>query len=258
MCCFTRPVELVERTRIYARAQGERELVVYEARLAAVGDLAMVLPLPVAEGAGQDAVSFVDLRSSPAFFRALEYAFRTEELSAQASRQPPTKGLLPVQQVGAFEASFVPTARDFDRLDPRFSLPSAFWSSVPAVRGFGFVVFKLRGEVASPGFTDRLLGRVPRAVAKDLHPMAFWFPRRDRERLFFPTLHVHDGAMHADASFDHVLYAQGGPSVPGWETSRFGFRDGMSGSGRELVLDGPGQRSTLVGRLPNRDTWIAG
>jgi hypothetical protein len=34
---------------------------------------------------------------------------------------------LEVIQVGDFEASFVPTVKDFSRLDERFRLPSAVW-----------------------------------------------------------------------------------------------------------------------------------
>jgi len=242
MCCFTRPVERVEQTRIFARAEGALQLVVYEMKLRVSEDVAMVLPVPTAHGSGQGAIDFVDLTSSPTFFAGLAYAFRPEELTAQALRHAPRGNTLAVQQVGSFEASFVPSARDFDRLDPRFALPSGFWDRVPDVRGFGFVVFKLRTP--------------KRGVLSTYHPMAFWFPRGDRDRLFFPTLHVHDGALHADARFDHVLYAQTSASIDGWETSKFAMRDGVGGAGRELVLPAPGRRRILHGVLPNRDEWI--
>lgn len=259
MCCFSRPVDRVEQTRIYARADDARQLVVYEMRLAVEGELAMVLPIPVAQACGEDAIEFVDLTNSPAFFRALEYAFRTEPEPQAKSYQPSRRGapLLAVQQVGAFEASFVPRAEDFDRLDPRFSLPSSLWASVPAVRGFGFVVFKLRGSAPAPGVFDRMLGRAPSPLATAVHPMAFWFPRSDRARVFFPTLHVHDGHVHAEADFDHVLYAQTPVAARGWETSPHAFVDGMGGKGRKLVLAAVGQRRTLRGAFTNADTWIA-
>jgi hypothetical protein len=38
--------------------------------------------------------------------------------------------------------------------------------------------------------------------------MAFSFPRDDARRLFFPTVHIHDGEVHAKADFDHLLYCQ--------------------------------------------------
>ena len=38
--------------------------------------------------------------------------------------------------------------------------------------------------------------------------MAFSFPRHDPDRLFFPTVHIHDGHVYSVAQFDHSLYYQ--------------------------------------------------
>jgi hypothetical protein len=46
-----------------------------------------------------------------------------------------------------------------------------------------------------------------------IHPMAFAFPTRHPDRLFFPTVHVHDGKVHTAAEFDHQLYCQA-PNKP--------------------------------------------
>jgi len=46
MCCFSRPVEIVSDTNIFARADGARQYLVYSMKYAARSDLAMVLPLP--------------------------------------------------------------------------------------------------------------------------------------------------------------------------------------------------------------------
>src|SRR5262249_19216280 len=98
---------------------------------------------------------------------------------------------LPVVQVGSFEASFVPTPKDFERLDERFRLqPDAFKKLPPVYNHFGFAVFKLkRGE-------------------QKIHPMAFSFPTAMPTRLFFPTVHIHDGKVHEKARFDHSLFCQ--------------------------------------------------
>lgn len=257
MCCFSSRVERVSGTRIFARAEGQRQLVVYEMSLLAQGELAMVLPIPVALGAGEDAVEMVDLSAAPHFFRQLDMAFETELSLAAPSRLAPQPAALKVHQVGDFEASFVPHAVDFDRLDPRFAIPSAVWASIPEVAGFGFVVFKLREAAPEPGLLDRLLGRQAPREERRYHPMAFWFPRRDASRLFFPTLHIHDGAAHPEADFDHTLYAQASEAPDGWDRSEAPLRSRVWGAAQLHVADAPGHRLSVRGVRPNRDTWIA-
>lgn len=97
-------------------------------------------------------------------------------------------------EVGSFEASFVPTVKDFARLDERFRLPNSVWDSLQQYKDWGFAVFKLKKG------------------AKRIHPMAFEFPRDNPNALFFPTVHIHDGQVHATAQFDHALYCQHSPA----------------------------------------------
>jgi hypothetical protein len=56
-----------------------------------------------------------------------------------------------------------------------------------------------------------------------VHPMAFSFPRRHPSVIYFPTLHIHDGKIHEQAEFDHILYCQAGGlddgDLEGWEVS---------------------------------------
>ncbi len=47
-----------------------------------------------------------------------------------------------------------------------------------------------------------------KAGAMSVHPMAFSFPRRDPQTVFFPTVHIHDGKVHEKADFDHIIYCQ--------------------------------------------------
>ncbi|HYE99581.1 MAG TPA: hypothetical protein VEJ18_11755 [Planctomycetota bacterium] len=210
MCCFSGPVDRVSETSIFARSQpGGRQALVYEMRFSSKDDVAMILPIPTPVGAAEDAVRFIDLQDYPDFFRALQSAFPTRALSikedtmAKPGAAPPAP--LPVVDVGAFEASFVPSVKDFERLDARFRLPGKTWDSLPAYRAFGFAVFKLKKG-------DR-----------KVHPMAFEFPRAHAGKLFFPTVHIHDGLVHAKATFDHALYGQSGEqdtvSFQGWRES---------------------------------------
>jgi hypothetical protein len=157
-------------------------------------DLAMILPLPTARRAGEDAVRFINLKEYPSFFRDMRKGFPEPATRAfkgvDRALPPPAAAKLKVHEVGEFEASFVPTVRDFSRLDERFRLPDGTWEKLPLYMDYGFAVFKLKEG------------------AKTVHPMAFEFPRRDPRTLFFPTVHIHDGEAHSKADFDHTLYCQ--------------------------------------------------
>jgi hypothetical protein len=202
VCCFSRPVPFVGQTRIFARACDDgRQALAYDMSVDVPEELAMVLPLPVAPGGN---VSFVDLSGYGAFFDELAKAFPP----SYGGPQPLSRGLamggvpkLAVIDVGDFEASFVPTARDFEGLDERFRLPPGFFESLPIYADFGFAVFRLKPR-------GKLLGGSKRQRP---HPMALLFPRRDPRALFFPTVHVHDGSVPRAAEFDHTLYAQPTP-----------------------------------------------
>lgn len=255
MCCFSRPVRRVSETRIFCRNEGAEQLVVYEMSLEADEELAMVLPIPVARDAGEDAVRFVDLSAVPTFFAQLEVMFAPPGPASGAPSRQGGPQTLKVQQVGAFEASFVPRADDFDRLDPRFAIPSHVWASVPEVADHGFVVFKLAAPGPKPGLFAGLLGgaREP----KRYHPMGFTYPRRDPDQLVFPTLHLHDGTVHAEADFDHVLYAQCAAAPAGWDVGPPSLRARAYGAILAYLDDAPGYLVTMRGRAPNRDVAIA-
>lgn len=196
MCCFSRPVEHVSQTKIFARTAGKgRQYVVYSMTLDAKEDLAMILPIPVPQKSPEDAVKFINLEKYPEFFTDLKKGFPEPKPASRAHSL--SKGfaggggaILDVVQVGSFEASFVPSVADFARLDERFRLPAGTWDSLPQYKKFGFAVFKLKEG------------------KKTIHPMAFNFSQADPSKLFFPTVHIHDGKVHDKADFDHDLYCQ--------------------------------------------------
>jgi hypothetical protein len=198
MCCFSRPVEQVSQTKIFARSAGKgRQYIVYSMTIDAKEDLAMILPIPVPERSPDDAVKFINLERYPEFFADLKKGFPEPPpagLAHSLSRTVPMAAAkkLDVVTVGSFEASFVPTVADFARLDERFRLPSEAWNELPQYKAFGFAVFKLKEG------------------KKKIHPMAFDFPAADPKVLFFPTVHIHDGKVHDKADFDHDLYCQEG------------------------------------------------
>jgi hypothetical protein len=249
MCMFSGPVVSVSATNIFARpSENGRQFLAYSMTLNAKKELAMVLPLPVKIGTGEKDVSFIDLSSYADFFADLNRGFPplrgwSNSFSLATSASPPA-AKLEVVRVGNFEASFVPTMKDFSRLDERFRISDAAWKKLPDYQDFGFAVFKLKSGEA------------------EVHPMAISFPRRDSKSLFFPTVHIHDGKVHTKAKFDHTLYCQPGekerPEIHQWMESyanagSFVKVDKTKGL---ILANEHCCQKTLQGMLPNRDTTI--
>lgn len=246
MCCFSRPVSSVNATNIFARSGNEgRQFLAYSMTIVAKEELAMILPIPVAKLAREDAVRFINLEQYLTFFDNLWRGFnpnRSRGRSTKAAGSP-----LKVVEVGDFEASFVPRIRDFGRLDARFRLPTEVWSQLPHYRDYGFVVFKLR--------------KLQAGTQRRFHPMAFDFPRADPQRLFFPTVHIHDGKVHATARFDHELYCQrsGGERLgPVWQESAqpAGLFTQVGKAKGLLDPEEHVHQRILRGVLRNQDTWV--
>lgn len=245
MCIFTQDVGLVSDTSIFARGSKKTQYLVYQMRYAAPRRLAMVLPLPVPPQPRDDAVRFINLDSYPSFFEDMQLGFPgnstfvgTDDLLAAAP--------LTVHDVGMYEASFAPAVADFSRLDRRFRISKDVWAKLPTYGDYGFAIFKLKR-------TSR-----PRAV----HPMALQFPRRNRDLLYFPTLHIHDGDIHPEAEFDHVLYCQPDQEMEehtaDWHRSSFRTDEFMSVDASQGVVarDVNIWRLSLSGIRTNTDVLI--
>jgi hypothetical protein len=266
MCCFSQPVEVVADTSIFARGVNGRQFLVYSMRYAAATELAMVLPLPVPPSPPDDAVRFINLNSYPDFFKDMAKGFpdrvflaRSRHLMLSAPKERPK---LQVHDVGDFEASFVPRIEDFDRLDERFRIPRQVWDRLPSYQDFGFAVFKLKSSRRRFGGLLRHLVGASSHRQRQVHPMAFEFPRRNPDLLYFPTLHIHDRKVHPHARFDHMLYCQVGEEmkehVAGWElafgpASLFMEIERTAGivSGDALCW-----RLPLLGQLQNTDALV--
>lgn len=247
MCCFSGNVDFVRGTRIFARMTDTgRQGLVYQMQFGAKEDLAIILPLPVAKDAGEDALKFIDLSGYPTFFKDLRSGFPADPVLRSRPFAAASGGNLEVTRVGAYDASFVPTVKDFARLDPRFRLPGETWNALPLYSDYGFAVFKLRKGT------------------HEVHPMAFTFPTRQPEQLFFPTVHIHDGKVHPQEAFDHALYCQvaritGLAPMQGWQesedpASRF---TKVTDTASLLDPDAHVYRRRMTGMLKNEDVILA-
>lgn len=195
MCMFAKPVISVSDTQIFANmANSKWQNLVYQMSFKTKDLNAMILPLPVADQE-EDAVEFVSLESYPDFFDDLNKGF--PQLASKfgfggGALLDSTKedSKLKVHEVGNFVASFVPSLNDFDRLDEKFVIPKQTWDKIPTYANYGFAVYQLK------------------QLEGNSHPMAFKFRTRLEERIFFPTVHIHDGEVHQLEDFDHTLYVQ--------------------------------------------------
>lgn len=257
MCIFSRPVLEMGATHIYVRpGPGISQMIVYQMSLKTKEEdkeLAMILPIPCA---GPDVKFIPELAECTGFFEDLQDLWRPRMRGAGAGRAGLVLGgrgaPLPVVAVGSFDASFVPSYEDMERLDERFQIPPSVFELHPEYQEqpWGFVVFKLRN------------------VSVPVHPMGFCF-QRACAGLHVPTVHAHDGRAAGPPKtmedFNHRIYVQ----LPQHPVPVFGCQFERSlaeiprpfnHTSRELAtycLQGmPIFRLVLKGSLPNRDLEI--
>lgn len=218
-----------------------RQILAYEMVFAAANPVAMILPLPTPPGSAEADVRFISLQGYEDLFEDLYSAFTWPGGRPRSGDMEDAPAQLALQVVGDFVASFVPALGDFARLDPRFRVPPGTVDRVPDYADYGFVVFQLGAA--------KQRSRV--------HPMAFEFSTRDPGRLFFPLLHVHDGQLHAEAAFDHVLYAQGLRTDRLFQHTDEPVHYNMHDPKAGLVVDLEASisRCEMYGMRPNRDEW---
>jgi len=245
MCICSKTAEL-SNTNIFARAGKDgRQYLVYSMVIKAAEELALILPIPTPKASKEDAVKFIALDKYEDFFDEMRKGWPEPKSN---SRGPASGGKedpapkLKVVEVGSFIASFVPTQKDFERVDEKFKLPADLWAKLPQYKDWGFAVFQLKkGE-------------------KKIHPMAFDFPRAEAKKLYFPTVHIHDGKLEEKADFDHTLYCQAsaGENILDWEESAQPaelFMTKLEKEGKGIVDKDHLYRKTIKGKQKNEDTW---
>jgi hypothetical protein len=196
MCIFTGSVREVGGTKIFVGDVGDgKHGCVYSMTAKIDKPVAMVLPVPVAEQK-DDAVEFVNLEGCEDFFVDLDECWysKSRGRGMLSFGGPACAGeMLKVHDVGQYIASFVPSLAYFAKLSPEFRLSSNAVKSFRNYSGWGYAVFQLKES----------------SKEADFHPMGFKYTPKDKDVLFFPTVHIHDGESYHDRSdYDHTLYAQ--------------------------------------------------
>ena len=123
----------ISKTNIFARhTRPGCQLIIYSMSIASKSRAAMILPLPVVSGSGEDALQFVDLSGYPDLFDDMDAVCLPEfQMASMAGiddfdtldLEEAETTVLSVHEVGDYEASYVPTMADFSRIDPCFHLP---------------------------------------------------------------------------------------------------------------------------------------
>lgn len=208
MCIFVAPVRSVRKTRILvAPIPDNAQLTVYENQVQSSTKNAMVLPVPSGSN-----IKLLDLshyrgniwdqceRLLPQEMPMYGFGagFGAASLSFGASEPPPP---LPVERVGGYSCTIVPTIGDFPRVaNEVFKLPA----DIEAIlrqnysQGFSFIVALFDGDVAA-------------------HPIGYVSARLSNGQCFIPTRHAHGsgvafhpgttvgggGVVHAGIHCDH-------------------------------------------------------
>lgn len=260
MCVIVPENDSISATRIFARHvnDGRWQILVYQMNVHMTDEVAMVLPIPVhADSLGVErAGKFIDLSDHTSFFEDLKGMFPRPYSRGSMTRSVGSYEIvddsLEVEDVGQFEATWVPAASEFHRVDPRFRLsPSLLEGPLNKYSDHAFAVFKLK-----PGSDDD----VP--TIQTIHPMAVAFPTRYPHELYFPTKHMHDGTVHERDDFDHTLYFQkSNPSIDlRWRTGVVEtsptFPDPHKFRPFLMDLSAPVHRVRVVGFLPNEDVMV--
>lgn len=193
MCIFSRPIDKVGQTRIFAATlTGGRQVIVYANSVASSAQKnAMILPFPTGPCAMFDTTGMKGPGSSIPFFDRLHDMFHPK------TRSPEPAQALRVDRVGDFLCSYADSIADLERVDASVMIVEPdtlefIKRSYPT--GFGFLICKL-----AEGVTNEHAYSPIGYVCNRL-------PTASGGSLFVPTMHEHGSASSGSA-------AGGGPAA---------------------------------------------
>lgn len=218
MAIFSAPPRAIGPTRMFARLRGAHQLTVFQITLTVDEPTVVALPIPIRDGGAGD-VRLISMGSYPFFFADLSTAFGGSPASPEPS--------------GDDAPRFAAAAGDV-------GLPLSFLQHWPGYESYGYVAFVAQGP----------------APASLL--VAFSFPTRHPNNLYFPTLHF-AGAPAPAVDFDCEMFAQPGPNRvldPWWQPSSGPARGFMRRSRGIVDAYRLCFRGALQGSQPNGDRLV--
>jgi len=230
---------------MFARFEGDRQVLAMEMRVNLPRDMALIVPLPTIPNAGRDALRLLRPGTS-ALFAQLQSGFsKSDSQNERRERQDDLSdsGVRTRRFVEAapYDTLYLPSMDDFGLIDNEFQLSSQLVGAFSPYRDYGFAVLKLRA-----------------AANARLRSIAFSFPTRDTSHLYFPTFQYRDGTVHNTVMFDVTLYAQNAEKSA-WDGTAVEAGDFMSmDDGAEVIsVERTVQRRVLYGEKANEDIWLA-
>jgi hypothetical protein len=204
MCIISGPVDRVSGTQIFVAPSldGRRQIVVYKNTVATRQPNMMILPVPnpttvrFEESVMRYATLFEDAAASFTKFSA----YRGGEAAWSRGTLSVAPAPLPVQIVGPYQASIVPSIEDLDRLDPTvFQMSAELHNLLTSTYAFG-------ANHAPIGFVCCVL----RAGKHAYEPIAYSHDITEGS-LFVPTKHFHSGETLRELAqdWDHEIYSLG-------------------------------------------------
>jgi hypothetical protein len=226
----------------------EKQFLVYSMNYRVGEDLAMVLPLPVPVGSKEDAVQFIDLHGYGEFFADLQSGF---PVAASDKRRPLSRSM--PSHCRQRRSRWFRSAASKRRLCRRSKTLRASMLGFACRTGFGTSCPPTKSRGLRCSSCARMPARCIRWRLRFLAPIA--------SKLFFPTVHIHDGKVHDTAHFDHSLYCQVGSQygkTTGWEETPQLASAFVKVAATKGIVDGSAHcyRKTILGNQKNQDTWL--
>lgn len=195
MALFTQPVQVVGPINMFARATADgQQVLACNFRYTAEAEFTLILPLPTPPDASAQAVRFIDLSNYDGFFGDLRRGFpdltrEAEKVSLTDRIREKVLDWLDIDTTQA-EITFAPNRAALLHIAEQFKLSAEVQQALARFQQDGFVCLKLA------------------AGSNRLPPLAFEFPRRAPESVFFPTAHSVGGQFDPQASFNYTLFCQ--------------------------------------------------